>query len=219
MYFHRESIVCIRVGIARYPFLFLAVLSGLLSRGIVKRTMCYARVGLVVNEESGNMDRTSTTSSTPVSVHLPKFKFKSSGSGVFGGGQSGTIHTSVPAQAQANLRLRILLLLSLPLPEFHSPLSCCFSHSQTQISATSTFCHWSLHIRIHIQESVWPSQLSLSASFLSTPGRSSTAPTPYSPHLTHTRQHAFNLLCCVLPYTPQPAARHRAMEGLARGCP
>lgn len=158
--------------------------------------------------------------------HLPspsvssKFKFESKGSGVFGGGQSGTIHTSVPAQAQANLRLRILLLLSSPLPEFHSPLSCCFSHSQTQISATSTFCHWSLHIRIHIQESVWPSQLSLSASFsLNTRTVLDRANTLFSSPYTHTRQHAFNLLCCILPHTPQPAARHRAMEGLARGCP
>lgn len=57
------------------------------------------------------MRRTSTTKTSPVSVRLVQVQVQvHQESGVSGGGQSGTIHTSVPAQAQANLR--ILLLLS-----------------------------------------------------------------------------------------------------------
>lgn len=93
-----------------------AMTSDILFDGTINRTMCFSReVHRNAFNESGvaqieAMGRTSATTS-PVSVRLVQNQVQvHQESGVFGGGQSGTIHTSVPAQAQANLR--ILLLLS-----------------------------------------------------------------------------------------------------------
>lgn len=211
--------------ILRSSFPCLAMASDILCDGTINRTMCFPmevhrnafHESVVAQIEA--MGRTSATK-PPVSVRLVQNQVQVQEEWSLWWRAEWNDSYKRPRTSASQSPNSAVAVLSLGL---HLSLSFT-AHFPAALPLTNPnichlyLCHWSLRTRIHIQESIWPSQLSLSASFLSTPGRSSTAPTPSSPHLTHTRQHAFNLLCCVLPHTPQPAARHRAMEGLARGC-
>lgn len=130
--------------ILRSSFPCLAMASDILCDGTINRTMCFPmevhrnafHESVVAQIEA--MGRTSATK-PPVSVRLVQNQVQVQEEWSLWWRAEWNDSYKRPRTSASQSPNSAVAVLSSPLPEFHSPLSCCFSHSQTQISATSTF--------------------------------------------------------------------------------